>query len=56
MKRKNKKQTKRKGKRKREEKRKEKKTRSSTLKGVKCSYIKREILSLEVNTAKLEAF
>ena len=54
MKRKNKKQTKRKGKRKREKK--ERKKHSSKLKGVEFSYIKREILSLEVNTAKLGAF
>ena len=55
MKRENKKQTKRKGKRKREKNKKEK-THSSTLKGVKFSYIKREILSLEVNRANLGAF
>ena len=37
-------------------KEKEKIAHSSSLKEVKCSYIKREISSLEVNTAKLGAF
>ena len=44
-----------KGEKKKREKKKEK-THSSTLEGVTFSYIKREILSLEVNTAKLGAF
>ena len=47
MKRKNKRQGKR---------RKKEKGHSSTLKEVLCFYIKRENLSLEVNTAKLRAF
>ena len=52
MKRKNKQNEREKGK----ERKKERKTHLSTLKEVKFFCIKREILSLEVNTAKLEAF
>ena len=57
MKRKKTKKNKQKEREKEKERKKERKKHSSTLKGVEFSYIiKREILSLEVNTAKLGAF